>query len=121
MLPRLYVNILGSFTTCNSRLKECLPFQPGVPDPPSMLNHLTLKKEEERKFLEQLLDTRKICDFKVPVQIKAELRRYQQVQKLIASYFWHIFSSPVVFLCHAHCVFCFPSSVTSVATEVLQI
>ena len=36
------------------------------------------RREEERHFLTQLLDGSKVEEYKVPVPIKAELRRYQQ-------------------------------------------
>ena len=37
------------------------------------------QREKQRKFLEQLLDGSKVEDYKVPVTVFAELRRYQQV------------------------------------------
>ena len=43
---------------------------------PSLLE----KKEKERKFLEQLMDSAKLENYKVDVPIKAELRKYQQVR-----------------------------------------
>ena len=36
------------------------------------------RREEERYFLTQLLDGSKVEQYKVPVPIKAELRKYQQ-------------------------------------------
>lgn len=36
-------------------------------------------KAKERHFLEQLLDGKKLENYKIPVPIKAELRKYQQV------------------------------------------
>ncbi len=54
-------------------------FQPGIPDPPSMSEDLIRQKARERHFLEQLLDGRKLENYKIPVPIKAELRKYQQV------------------------------------------
>lgn len=36
------------------------------------------RREEERHFLTQLLDGSKVEEYKVPVPIKAELRKYQQ-------------------------------------------
>lgn len=41
---------------------------------------LIRQKARERHFLEQLLDSRKLEDYKIPVPIKAELRKYQQVR-----------------------------------------
>jgi len=37
------------------------------------------QKEKESRFLEQLLDPRKIDDYQLPIPINAELRKYQQV------------------------------------------
>ena len=37
------------------------------------------QKQKERKFLEQLLDGKKVENYTIPVPIKAELRKYQQV------------------------------------------
>ena len=36
------------------------------------------QKQKERKFLEQLLDGKKVENYTIPVPIKAELRKYQQ-------------------------------------------
>lgn len=44
-----------------------------------MDSSLVKRKDEERKFLEQLLDSSKLEDYKVDVPIQAELRKYQQV------------------------------------------
>lgn len=56
-----------------------LDFQAGIPDPPAMSADLIRQKARERHFLEQLLDGRKLENYKIPVPIKAELRKYQQV------------------------------------------
>ena len=37
------------------------------------------QKQKERKFLEQLLDGKKVENYTIPVPIKAELRKYQRV------------------------------------------
>lgn len=44
-----------------------------------MSDDLIRQKARERHFLEQLLDGRKLESYKIPVPIKAELRKYQQV------------------------------------------
>lgn len=36
------------------------------------------RRDEERQFLTQLLDGKKVEEYKLPVTIKAELRHYQQ-------------------------------------------
>nr|XP_029525638.1 TATA-binding protein-associated factor 172-like isoform X2 [Oncorhynchus nerka] len=50
----------------------------GIPDPPTMSDDLIRQKARERHFMEQLLDSRKLENYKIPVPIKAELRKYQQ-------------------------------------------
>ena len=44
-----------------------------------MKTSLIAKKEQEREFLEQLLDGSKVKNYKISVPIDAELRKYQQV------------------------------------------
>ena len=61
-------------------------FQAGIPDPPSMADALVQQKEQQRRFLEQLLDGSKIEPYSVPVPIKAELRAYQQVRRLLLGF-----------------------------------
>ena len=41
------------------------------------------QKQKERKFLEQLLDGKKVENYTIPVPIKAELRKYQQVSEWV--------------------------------------
>ncbi|CAH3137716.1 unnamed protein product [Pocillopora meandrina] len=50
----------------------------GIPDPPRMSKAMVEQKQKERKFLEQLLDGKKVENYTIPVPIKAELRKYQQ-------------------------------------------
>ena len=52
--------------------------QAGLPDPPGFSPELMAQRETEREFLTQLLDGSKVETYRVPVPIKAELRRYQQ-------------------------------------------
>ena len=54
--------------------------QSGIPDPPGMSKAMVEQKQKERKFLEQLLDGKKVENYTIPVPIKAELRKYQQVR-----------------------------------------
>ncbi|EPY82001.1 TATA-binding protein-associated factor 172-like protein [Camelus ferus] len=49
-----------------------------IPDPPNMSEELIQLKAKERHFLEQLLDGKKLENYKIPVPINAELRKYQQ-------------------------------------------
>ena len=48
------------------------------------------QKQKERKFLEQLLDGKKVENYTIPVPIKAELRKYQQVRKHFCSILMYI-------------------------------
>ena len=45
-----------------------------------MAASLIKQKAIERHFLEQLLDSKKLDSYQVPVTIKAEIRKYQQVE-----------------------------------------
>ncbi|XP_032626165.1 TATA-binding protein-associated factor 172 isoform X1 [Chelonoidis abingdonii] len=65
-------------TQCFATLIRLLPLEAGIPDPPNMSEELILLKAKERHFLEQLLDGKKLENYKIPVPIKAELRKYQQ-------------------------------------------
>ncbi|XP_041865492.1 TATA-binding protein-associated factor 172 [Melanotaenia boesemani] len=65
-------------TQCFATLIRLLPLEAGIPDPPTMSADLIRQKARERNFLEQLLDGRKLENYKIPVPIKAELRKYQQ-------------------------------------------
>ncbi|KAG7462732.1 hypothetical protein MATL_G00187870 [Megalops atlanticus] len=65
-------------TQCFATLIRLLPLEAGIPDPPNMSDELIRQKARERHFLEQLLDGRKLENYKIPVPIKAELRKYQQ-------------------------------------------
>lgn len=56
-----------------------LLFQAGLPDPPNMKHSLVKLKEQERKFLEQLLDSSKLENYEISIPLKASLRKYQQV------------------------------------------
>ncbi|EZA58663.1 TATA-binding protein-associated factor 172 isoform X2 [Ooceraea biroi] len=61
----------GTFAT----LVQLLPLDPGaIADPPDLVQ----EKAQERKFLEQLLNTRSIPDTELPISVAAELRSYQR-------------------------------------------
>ena len=51
-----------------------------VQSPPEMSPSLAEQREQQRTFLEQLLDTSKLENYTVPIPIKADLRKYQQVR-----------------------------------------
>ncbi|XP_059929981.1 TATA-binding protein-associated factor 172 isoform X1 [Gadus macrocephalus] len=65
-------------TQCFATLIRLLPLEAGIPDPPAMSADLIRQKARERHFLEQLLDSRKLENYNIPVPINAELRKYQQ-------------------------------------------
>ncbi|XP_064635758.1 TATA-binding protein-associated factor 172-like [Lineus longissimus] len=65
-------------TQCFAMLIRLMPLEAGIPDPPDLKKTLVDQKDRERRFLEQLMETSKLEDYKVPVKIDAELRKYQQ-------------------------------------------
>ncbi|XP_074928810.1 TATA-binding protein-associated factor 172 isoform X4 [Chelonoidis abingdonii] len=73
-LPHLYMCLQHPSTAVRHMVARCA----GIPDPPNMSEELILLKAKERHFLEQLLDGKKLENYKIPVPIKAELRKYQQ-------------------------------------------
>ncbi|XP_077678748.1 TATA-binding protein-associated factor 172 isoform X3 [Eretmochelys imbricata] len=73
-LPHLYVCLQHPSTAVRHMVARCA----GIPDPPNMSEELIQLKAKERHFLEQLLDGKKLENYKIPVPIKAELRKYQQ-------------------------------------------
>ncbi|KAI8381200.1 uncharacterized protein BYT42DRAFT_598127 [Radiomyces spectabilis] len=64
-------------TNCFALLIKLVPLEAGIPDPEGMSAALLAHRDEERKFLSQLLDSSKVENFEIPVKIKAELRKYQ--------------------------------------------
>ncbi|XP_029465800.1 TATA-binding protein-associated factor 172 [Rhinatrema bivittatum] len=65
-------------TQCFATLIRLMPLEAGISDPPDMSQELAKLKARERNFLEQLLDGKRLENYKIPVPIKAELRNYQQ-------------------------------------------
>ncbi|KAF7727950.1 TATA-binding protein-associated factor mot1 [Apophysomyces ossiformis] len=65
-------------TNCFALLIKLVPLEAGIPDPPGMSKEMLAHRNEERRFLSQLLDSSKVENFEIPVKIKAELRKYQQ-------------------------------------------
>ncbi|KAK7113585.1 hypothetical protein V1264_012846 [Littorina saxatilis] len=64
-------------THCFATLIRLMPLEAGIPDPPELKPSLAARREQERQFLEQLLDSSKLEPYKITVPIKAELRKYQ--------------------------------------------
>lgn len=54
------------------------PLEAGVPDPVDMPSKLLEEKQKEREFIGQMMDPTKIQEFKLPIAVNAELRKYQQ-------------------------------------------
>ncbi|KAJ5526925.1 hypothetical protein N7513_011084 [Penicillium frequentans] len=65
-------------TTSFATLVKLVPLEAGIPDPPGFSEELLKGRDRERKFMSQMLDSRKVEPFEIPVAIKAELRPYQQ-------------------------------------------
>jgi len=65
-------------TYCFANLIQYIPVESSIPDPVDMPHSLIKKKIEDRKFLEQLFDSRSLEEYEVPIKINANLREYQQ-------------------------------------------
>ncbi|RAK71016.1 DNA-binding ATPase [Aspergillus fijiensis CBS 313.89] len=65
-------------TTSFATLVKLVPLEAGIPDPPGLSEELLKGRDRERKFMAQMLDSKKVEEFSLPVAIKAELRPYQQ-------------------------------------------
>lgn len=85
----LIVPILGRMSDSNSEVRliatttfatlvKLVPLEAGIPDPPGFSAELLEGRDKERKFVAQMLDPKKTEPFEIPVNIKAELRSYQQ-------------------------------------------
>lgn len=65
-------------TTTFAQIIKLVPLEAGIPDPVDMSEDLLLERQNERDFLQQMMDPSKIKNFELPVAIKATLRKYQQ-------------------------------------------
>lgn len=65
-------------TNTFASLVKMVPLEAGLPDPPGFPERLMTKRQNERQFLSQLLDGSKVEQYDLPVEIKAELRKYQR-------------------------------------------
>jgi TATA-binding protein-associated factor len=74
--PDESVRLLSTSTFAS--LVKMVPLEAGIPDPPGFSAELLAKRDEERKFLMQLLDGSKAEQYHVPIEIKADLRQYQK-------------------------------------------
>ncbi|ORY82149.1 hypothetical protein BCR37DRAFT_387607 [Protomyces lactucae-debilis] len=85
----LIVPVLGRMSDSNddirnlatrtfAQLVKLVPLEAGIPDPPGISEELLAGRNNERRFIHQMLDGSKVEHFKIPVAIKADLRSYQQ-------------------------------------------
>ncbi|KNE58743.1 hypothetical protein AMAG_04297 [Allomyces macrogynus ATCC 38327] len=65
-------------TNSFAALIQLVPLEEGIPDPPDFPAELVAQRQSERQFIGQLLGTSTVEPYHVPVEIKAELRKYQQ-------------------------------------------
>lgn len=65
-------------TNTFASLIKMVPLEAGLPDPPGFSTELLRRREDERKFLTQLLSSNKVEPYEIPVKINAELRNYQK-------------------------------------------
>lgn len=71
-------DIRSTATNTFATLVKMVPLEAGMPDPEGFSEQMLARREAERQFLTQLLDGSKVEQYKIPVDIKAELRKYQQ-------------------------------------------
>ncbi|SPO38981.1 related to MOT1 - transcriptional accessory protein [Pseudozyma flocculosa] len=65
-------------TNTFASLVKMVPLEAGLPDPEGFSPELLQRRQEERRFLTQLLDGNKVEAYEVPVKINAQLRKYQR-------------------------------------------
>ncbi|KAH7107356.1 SNF2 superfamily chromatin remodeling protein [Auriculariales sp. MPI-PUGE-AT-0066] len=70
-------DVRATATNVFASLVKMVPLEAGLPDPPGFAEDLLKRREEEREFLSQLLDGSKVVPYEIPINIKAELRKYQ--------------------------------------------
>lgn len=65
-------------THCFATLIQLMPLDGSSLEVPKLSADLLARKEKDKKFLEHLFAPKSIPDVKIPVEVKAELRNYQQ-------------------------------------------
>ncbi|TIC01506.1 hypothetical protein E3Q18_00684 [Wallemia mellicola] len=65
-------------TSTFAALVKLVPLEAGLPDPIGFPERLLAKREEERKFLTQLLDGSKVEEYEIPIKVNIDLRKYQR-------------------------------------------
>ena len=66
--------VTNSFAT----LVRLMPLESGIEDPDGFTEQMKIQKQNERRFLEQLLDGSKLDQYTLPIPVNAQLRKYQQ-------------------------------------------
>ena len=64
-------------TSTFASLVRLMPLDGGVPEPENLSPELKVKKEREKEFLSQLLDSKTAASYELSVPVSAELRSYQ--------------------------------------------
>lgn len=65
-------------TATFASLVKMVPLEAGIPDPPGFSAEMLAKRDDERRFLAQLLDGSRAESYELPINIKADLRQYQK-------------------------------------------
>ena len=73
--PDHQIRLLATSTFAS--LVRLMPLDGGVPEPENLSPELKLKKEREKEFLSQLLDSKTAVSYELSVPVNAELRSYQ--------------------------------------------
>ncbi|RKP15030.1 SNF2 family N-terminal domain-containing protein [Piptocephalis cylindrospora] len=60
-----------------AQLLRLIPLEAGIEDPEGFSLEQVKQREEERRFMEQLVGTSKVETFSIPIQVNATLRSYQ--------------------------------------------
>ena len=85
----LVIPVLGRMSDTNESVRlvatqsfatliRLMPLEGGAPDPAGISAELSSRKQQQRVFLDQLLDAKKLENYAIPVAIGAQLRSYQQ-------------------------------------------
>ncbi|KAI1296806.1 TATA-binding protein-associated factor [Halotydeus destructor] len=65
-------------THCFAQLVQIMPLDTGTNNDVKFSPEMIQRKKEEQRFIEQLLNVKNIDNYQLPIQVKAELRCYQQ-------------------------------------------
>ncbi|EDO18623.1 hypothetical protein Kpol_1048p54 [Vanderwaltozyma polyspora DSM 70294] len=71
-------DVRGLATSTFASIIKLVPLEEGIADPEGLPESLMVGRERERDFIQQMMDPSKAKPFKLPVAIKATLRKYQQ-------------------------------------------